>query len=318
MSANQLDLVLLGDTSFTDPALFETQANRVRTKLLSVEPFRSRASQLNILWAVSPRGLNIQRSGRLLTCTQSYAREACTLLGLPMERGIVLVNTNTYGGSGGSPFAVTYCGLDGPAVAVHEFGHALAGLQDEYRQYAGGSVQNRRYKNLWLGPKTADFPYQVAKYDAWSRCAADCGMKTLNKPFCRACLEELNWALDALAEPCVLPDPEPSPTPAPTPTPTDGTGPTVRFTSPTADRTTSERFQVLAQGFEGTSPIVKMQLHLDDDLKGSAISKNVQGKWVVGWWWSIGMYAAGTYTLTASAVDTSGRIATASVKVTRP
>lgn len=319
---NQLDLVILGSTTgafaFPDKPLFDAQAKRVRDYLLTVEPFKSRASQLNIQSLLTSVDLKLTRSTvttRLITVAQSYAKSACEQAGLSVEKGIVLANTTGYGGSGGGQFCVAYCGVDGPKVAVHEFGHTLASLHDEYVSYSGGSVQNRQDKNAWLGAPTAQFPYAGCKYGAWSRCASNCGMKSLGVPFCRECLKLLNEKLDALAEPCILPEPAPSPTPAPLPT---ADGPLVKFTNPTTDRTTTERFQVSALATQTDAPIAKIALHLGDDLKASATSKNVQGKWAIGWWWTVGNYASGTYTLTASATDVNGKVGTATVTVTRP
>jgi IgA peptidase M64/VWA domain-containing protein len=52
------------------------------------------------------------------------------------DRIVVIVNSSTYGGSGGG-VAVTSTGGDWMNVALHEMGHAVFGLADEYPYYAG-------------------------------------------------------------------------------------------------------------------------------------------------------------------------------------
>lgn len=52
---------------------------------------------------------------------------------------IIVVNSSKYGGAGGT-LAVNSTHKDGPAIAIHEVGHSLAGLADEY--FTNGTTYN--------------------------------------------------------------------------------------------------------------------------------------------------------------------------------
>ena len=54
------------------------------------------------------------------------------------DQGLILVNTNIYGGSGGS-VGVTSLSGTWENIAIHEFGHSAFGLADEYEYWAGCS-----------------------------------------------------------------------------------------------------------------------------------------------------------------------------------
>ena len=322
--SNQLELVLLGDSGsmgFTDPALFATQAKRVSDYLVTIEPFKSRAHQLHIASVLSPLNLGLSRStttSRLITVNQAACKQAVEVAGMVAEKGIVLANTSTYGGSGGATFCVAYCGLDGPKVAVHEFGHTLAALLDEYVSYQGGTVTNAWYRNAFRGPVGTGHPYAGCKYGAWSRAYETCCMRALGRPFCLTCQTILNAAIDLLAEPCVLPDPPASPTPVPTPTPETSGDPRLNLIYPYTDLTTTERLFVRAEAFAGVNPLKDVSLYIDDNLKKQITGVNVQNKWLVSWYWSVGNYASGTYPLRAVVTDQAGKVVVKTVEVTRP
>ena len=63
---------------------------------------------------------------------------------------LVIVNSSIYGGSGGV-VAVTSVGGSWKQVAVHEMGHSVFGLADEYPYWSGCSIDTSR--NLYSGPE---------------------------------------------------------------------------------------------------------------------------------------------------------------------
>ncbi len=130
---------------------------------------------------------------------------------------LVVANTPTYGGSGGAS-TVFSCDPDwAPDIAIHELGHSLFGLADEYD--AAGQSPNRkpvepnvsdtadRRKLKWAGLVAPNTPlptqrrggpaapggavgaYEGAKYQKSGlyRPAPDCRMRTPNQPFCPVC-----------------------------------------------------------------------------------------------------------------------------------
>lgn len=132
---------------------FYRDCQRVVDALFAHEPFTSMKSRFNVVavaaesltsgpsvphqgrWSDTPVGTHYDTfySDRYLM-TQDIHRLYDVLSGVPFEHIIVLVNSDTYGG-GGIYNQLTVTTSDHPTfhqVLVHEFGHAYAGLGDEY------------------------------------------------------------------------------------------------------------------------------------------------------------------------------------------
>ena len=132
---------------------FYADCQRVVDALFAHEPFTSLKNRFNVvavaaesltsgpsvphlgLWSATPVGTHYDTfySDRYLM-TQDIHRLYDVLSGVPFEHIIVLVNSDTYGG-GGIYNQITVTTSDHPTfhqVLVHEFGHAYAGLGDEY------------------------------------------------------------------------------------------------------------------------------------------------------------------------------------------
>ena len=132
---------------------FYADCQRVVDALFAHEPFTSMKDRFNVVavaaesltsgpsvphlgrWSSTPVGTNYDTfySDRYLM-TQDIHRLYDVLSGVPFEHIIVLVNSDTYGG-GGIYNQITVTTSDHPTfhqVLVHEFGHAYAGLGDEY------------------------------------------------------------------------------------------------------------------------------------------------------------------------------------------
>jgi hypothetical protein len=150
----KLDLLILGDgyTKAECPQ-FEAQARKLTEVLLATEPFKSRRDDLNV-WALcppatesgvsrpstgvhraSPLGATYDafRSERyVLTFDNRRVREVASQA--PYDFLAILVNAETYGGGAiqGLYATVAARSMWAPYVFVHELGHHLAGLADEY------------------------------------------------------------------------------------------------------------------------------------------------------------------------------------------
>ena len=153
-SERALDLLLLGD-GYTDKeaATFEKDARRMLEALFSRSPFKERKADVNA-WGlrlraaapgISRPSTGIARFSPLGTTYDAFGSERYVLAfdnrGLrdaamyaPYDAVVILAHADTYGGGGiynlystvaaGSAWA--------PYVFVHELGHHLAGLADEY------------------------------------------------------------------------------------------------------------------------------------------------------------------------------------------
>ncbi|MEO8428025.1 MAG: M64 family metallopeptidase, partial [Verrucomicrobiota bacterium] len=129
---------------------------------------------------------------------------------------ILLVNDNEFGGAGGTTTIVSRSSLSAEA-AVHELGHTLAQLDDEYSSAWSGagsaeranSTQETRREfikwHTWIDdstpiptPETTDFDAEVGLFEGahyhdtgWYRPKYNCKMNTLGAPFCDICKEAL-------------------------------------------------------------------------------------------------------------------------------
>ncbi len=95
------------------------------------------------------RGVTLGQGGRAM-----LERLAAQIPGVTPENRQVLTigNTNTYGGIGGALATSTGGAPQGPLVALHELGHSLGGLQDEYphrgRGVAGGTYTGEESNSI--------------------------------------------------------------------------------------------------------------------------------------------------------------------------
>lgn len=128
---------------------------------------------------------------------------------------MMLVNDETYGGSGGTP-ALASLNRASADIMIHELGHSFAGLGDEYESPANypdveepnTTRETRRAFikwNAWIDaatpiptPPTAANSrlvglFEGAHYHAtgWYRPKLNCAMRTLGVPFCEVCSETL-------------------------------------------------------------------------------------------------------------------------------
>eukprot|EP00567_Pseudictyota_dubia_P005296 CAMPEP_0197433082 /NCGR_PEP_ID=MMETSP1175-20131217/1021_1 /TAXON_ID=1003142 /ORGANISM="Triceratium dubium, Strain CCMP147" /LENGTH=799 /DNA_ID=CAMNT_0042961347 /DNA_START=156 /DNA_END=2555 /DNA_ORIENTATION=+ len=145
---DQVLLVFVG-SGFTDQATWENEANRAFSVFSSYNMFSSTTTQYTALRSTTLQPAfcdywcnNIER---LLCCTISTARTLaadCSPFGANYHvnvQTVVVHNDAKYGGAGyiSSNVATTSINSSGPQVAVHELGHSLFELADEYSTGSG-------------------------------------------------------------------------------------------------------------------------------------------------------------------------------------
>jgi hypothetical protein len=153
-ASQKLDIVILGDGySTAEMEKFRNDVKRLTAVLLSVEPYKSRKNDLNIRAIETPgaeSGVNKPHPGvfRRTPLSVSYGifdseRYALTFDNktvrniaseVPYDCMIILINEQTYGGGGIYNLYTTVSADNKFAdyIMVHEFGHHLGGLADEY------------------------------------------------------------------------------------------------------------------------------------------------------------------------------------------
>ena len=152
--AKKLDLLILGDGyTAAERGKFERDARRLVAVLLATSPFKERQRDINV-WGLSPAspqsGISrpsqqIFRRTPLGTTYDAFDSERYVLTfdnrafrdlaaNAPYDVVEILVNSATYGGGGifGLYSTVAADSAWAPYIFVHEFGHHLAALADEY------------------------------------------------------------------------------------------------------------------------------------------------------------------------------------------
>jgi hypothetical protein len=152
--AEKLDLLILGDGyTAAERGKFERDARRLVGALFGVSPFRERRQDINV-WGLVPPAVQsgisrpsqgIFRRSPLGTMYDAFGSERYILTfenrafreiasNAPYDVVEILTNSATYGGGGiyGLYGTVAADSTWAPYVFIHEFGHHLAGLADEY------------------------------------------------------------------------------------------------------------------------------------------------------------------------------------------
>jgi len=152
--AAELDLLILGDGyTAKERGKFERDAKRLVTALFATSPFKERQGDINV-WGLCPRAAEsgisrpsqrIYRRSPLGASYDAFDSERYMLTfenkafrdiaaNAPYDVVEILANSATYGGGGifGLYSTVAADNAWASYVFVHEFGHHLAGLADEY------------------------------------------------------------------------------------------------------------------------------------------------------------------------------------------
>jgi len=152
--AKKLDLLILGD-GYTagERTKFERDARRLTATLFATSPFKERQSEINV-WGLSPTAAQsgisrpsqrIYRRSPVGATYDAFDSERYVLTfenkafrdlaaNAPYEVVEILTNSATYGGGGiyGQYSTVAADSVWSSYIFVHEFGHHIAGLADEY------------------------------------------------------------------------------------------------------------------------------------------------------------------------------------------
>jgi hypothetical protein len=251
-----VDILFIGDDFTTEQLeLFHSDVTNFATHQQTYEPYASRGSQIRYSYVDNTTDLGCAHDDqtiRLIVCDSRKVTDAVNSAGAPYDSIVVIVNDDAYGGSGGT-IAVSYNGLWGKQVFVHEFGHSFGRLRDEYLVSSSNNVvDGNAYANClagtppaeeWEGVVAPSDYYLKCSYPNWYRSSFDSIMNHLEAEYFNPISQKLiNQRIDLFAGPIITPTPTPDPLATPTmtpepPTPTmtpvpDTVSPTVTITAP--------------------------------------------------------------------------------------
>ena len=116
------------------------------------------------------------------------------------DQAFVVVNSPYYGGSGGT-YSTASTNVSSTEIAIHEIGHSLAGLADEYwaglsyasekpNMTANNNPNTIKWKS-WLGNNNTGIYAHGSSGDpaSWFKPYYACKMQALGNPFCDVCTE---------------------------------------------------------------------------------------------------------------------------------
>ncbi len=173
----KLHIAVIGDRyTAADLPRFRTDAAKAQATILATEPYKTHAAIIAFTVVENTTDLDCEYSAtmaRLLSCSMSKVTGAVNAAGVAYDHIIVLVNSGTYGGSGGS-LSVSYNGSLMGNVVVHEFGHTFGGLLDEYQLSSADVFTAEAFShNCYLTspvPSTVEGTWAATcKYTKWSR-----------------------------------------------------------------------------------------------------------------------------------------------------
>ncbi|MEY3162423.1 MAG: hypothetical protein RIT25_2417 [Planctomycetota bacterium] len=233
-TSSRYDMVILGDGyTSAEQARFDQDCTSFLTALLQRPPYSTFASYINVhtvFRASTMSGANHPDTNPPLVRNPVYGSAyntsgvarclyiSNTTLALsdaalaPANEGrvIVMVNDSRYGGCA-AQFAVSYNGSSMNEVQIHEVGHSLAGLADEYdypnQTYTGGepgqanitaSPSGQKWSHWWGTGGISATAFQGAGYYLYGlyRPAQNCLMRNLGVPLCAVCVEQTTRALN--------------------------------------------------------------------------------------------------------------------------
>ncbi len=297
-----LDITFIGD-QYLDLNQWHADVQRFTAGLLSYEPFKSRADQIQFHDIDNTTSLEARRDPampRLLSVNNSLVTSLVEASGVRTDIIGVLVNDPELGGAGGG-IPVSYNGLDlGPQVFAHEFGHSFGRLFDEYLYGSTGPIDNQSHSLDWNKPGNvyAGSPPAAAWKDAvapdeyflgggmdnWYRSSLRSLMSDLGSSFNAVSMNMISEKIDYWAGPS--PDHE---------------APQVSIAGLTNGSTVSGVVHVTASMTDNRG-VTDAQLWVDGQLARTTW----QAPFTLDW--TTGHSALGTHTLLVRAMDASGNV----------
>lgn len=228
-------VILAEGYTASELAKFQSDTTTLTTGFFSVSPFKEYKTAINVYTVFSPSyetGADHPSDGiyadtafdatfetygidRLLTVNDEKALNAASQIQY-FDAVFALVNDDQYGGSGGGVIVVS-TNENSIEIALHEAGHVVGKLADEYETeypgYPSGdnepnvTYQTKREKVPWKDWIESDIPlptpedysidsiglFEGARYLSGGiyRPKHNCKMRSLNEPFCEVCREAL-------------------------------------------------------------------------------------------------------------------------------
>ncbi|HLV15408.1 MAG TPA: M64 family metallopeptidase [Xanthomarina sp.] len=242
---NRINIVIMGDGYQTsDFTKFGIDANNFVTDMFSQSPFKEYSNYFNVYiikvpsnesgashpgtasdeeaynnvpvlsvdnyFGISYDSYNVHR---LLYTENSAAITSVLADNFPLyDQGLILVNSPYYGGSGGM-FPIASTGDNSSEIAIHEIGHSLINLKDEY--YPGDLLAEEginmtqetnsslvKWTNWMSSNGVGIYPYGSTGSEAtWFRPHQGCKMRFLGYPFCSVCKEGIIEKIHDLVTP---------------------------------------------------------------------------------------------------------------------
>lgn len=223
-----LNLVILGDGyTLSEQEKLAEDARRTAAEFLAGEPFASLKDRINVFAvrvvsnqsgaAMHPSGMIDNYFGssywsynieRLLVAWHTDRIYSVLHENTPFyDTGVVMVNHPKYGGSGGE-FAVFSTHEWAGEIMLHELGHSLAGLSDEYwagpeyaRENTNMTQDSNPTTNRWRDFLNQNgigiYPHMEAPQ--WFRPHQNCKMRHLGAPFCDVCSHKITSDVESLS-----------------------------------------------------------------------------------------------------------------------
>ena len=233
---SRYDMVILGDGyQATEQWKFDLDVNNFLTALFQKQPYQTFAAYYNVHTVfrasvdsgadrpdetppvfkntVYNASYNIGGVDRCLYIQNTSQALADAALAPATEgRVLVMVNDTRYGGCAGQ-FAVSYNGSQMTEVQIHEIGHSLGQLADEYdypnQTYTGSEPTTVNITTSPTGQKWAIWhgtdgisAFQGAGYYLFGlyRPKANCLMRTLGTTLCRVCQENITRITNSIVD----------------------------------------------------------------------------------------------------------------------
>ena len=222
-SGEFLDIAFIGDRYTADTLnVFHDDVNRMISTILQFDPFKSRALQLRFHYVDNTDSLGCRYvNDRVILCDDTLVIDHVNNAEVPYDKIYVIVNSVTYGGAYDWVIAAGYNGYWGGNVFVHEFGHELSELADEYLAYNWApQFQNKNCYNgtppnpAWAGIVAPDSYFIECNYPTYYRSSLSSIMREIDKPYFNAIsIKLLNDSIDYYAGPFIPPTPTLTPTP---------------------------------------------------------------------------------------------------------